>query len=55
MMGLWEPKTCRVNKGNKYNKELHPLATLLQYVQKMHGMNNIKYYFMFENHNYKKN
>ena len=28
---------------NTENKELHPLVTLLQYVQKMHGMNNLKY------------
>ena len=48
MMGLWEPETCRVKKGNKekeintQNKQLHPLETLLQYVQKMHGMNNLK-------------
>ena len=43
MMGLWEPETCRVNKGNNtQNKELHPLVTLLQYVQKMHGINNLK-------------
>jgi len=42
MMGLWEPETCRVEKEiNTQNKELHPLVTLLQYVQKMHGMNNL--------------
>jgi hypothetical protein len=25
------------------NKQLHPLVTLLQHVQKMHGMNNLKF------------
>jgi len=44
MMSLWEPETCRVKKKeiNTQNKELHPLVTLLQYLQKMHGMNNLK-------------
>ena len=43
MMGLWEPETCRVEKEiNTQNKQLHPLVTLLQYVQKMHCMNNLK-------------
>jgi len=28
---------------NTQNKELHPLVTLLQHLQKMHGMNNLKY------------
>ena len=42
-MGLWEPETCRVKKGNTQNKQLHLLVTLLQYVQKMHGMNNLKF------------
>jgi len=44
MMGLWEPETCRVKKEiNTQNKEVHPLVTLLQYVQKMRGMNNLKF------------
>jgi len=43
MMGLWGPETCRVEKEiDTQNKELHPLVTSLQYVQKMHGMNNLK-------------
>jgi len=43
MMGLREPETCRVKKEiNTQNKVLHPLVTLLQYVQKMHGMNKLK-------------
>jgi len=44
MMGLREPETCRVKikEINTQNKELHPLVTLLQYVQKVHGMNNLK-------------
>ena len=32
---------------NTENKELHPLVTLLQYVQKMHGMNNLKKNIMY--------
>ena len=45
MMGLWEPETCRVKikEINTQNKQLHPLVTLLQYVQKTHGMNNLKF------------
>ena len=44
MMGLWEAETCRVKikEINTQNKQLHPLVTLLQYVQKMHGTNNRK-------------
>ena len=44
MMGLWEPETCRVKikEIKTQNKQLHPLVTLLQYVEKMHGMNNLK-------------
>ena len=43
-MGLWEPETCRVKikEINTQNKELRPLVTLLQYVQKVHGVNNLK-------------
>jgi hypothetical protein len=45
MMGLWEPETCRVKikEINTQNKQLHPLVTLVQYVQKMHGTNNLKF------------
>jgi len=53
MMGLWEPETCRVKKEiNTQNKELHPLVTLLQYVQKMHGMNNLKIMFHIHLYNF---
>ena len=48
-MGLWEPETCRVKikEINTQNKQLHPLVTLLQHVQKMLGMNNLKKYFTY--------
>ena len=44
MMGLWEPEICRVKikEIKTQNKPLHPLVTVLQYVQKMHGVNNLK-------------
>ena len=31
----------KIKEINTQNKQLHPLVTLLQYVQKMHGMNNL--------------